>query len=421
MFIHVPSLLVAVALALFVATAAGMGISLRQRARRGVWWWIAANTFLAIALGLRAWGDSFDLSGPIAALLALQWPILTLAGVRHFFSRGPALFPPWADWLVLATAAIAGVGGSIMLPGTLSPEHAFAVAALVLTLYVAGAVSRLEDFGRTSTLRTLLVALVVAAAVQAVWLAWAVTLLEEALAGSSTPALGALLALPSLALLMTQLSLVMNHERHVAHLRASQRKLRHLVEVDALTQLPNRRHFHELAEAAVKAAPEAATVLVFDVDRLKRINELLGHAIGDEALKQIGTALRETLRRRDVAGRLGGDEFAVILPRTREIDAANVVQRLNARINDRQVAPRIAKVALNVGTVQMLAGESVGDALRRAEAALEVARDASRVNAARAAETLAALQLADPKVPATTVAATLTSLPVGEVSFSAAR
>jgi diguanylate cyclase (GGDEF)-like protein len=220
---------------------------------------------------------------------------------------------------------------------------------------------------------------------------------------------------------MTQLSLVMNHERHVAHLRASQRKLRHLVEVDPLTQLPNRRHFHELAEAAVKAAPEAATVLVFDVDRLKRINELLGHAIGDEALKQIGTALRETLRRRDVAGRLGGDEFAVILPRTREIDAANVVQRLNARINDRQVAPRIAKVALNVGIVQMLGGESVADVLRRAEAALEVARDASRLNAARAAETLAALQLADPQVPGTTIGATLTGLPVGEVSFSGAR
>ena len=420
MFIHVPSLLVAGAVALFVATAAGLGISMRQRARRGVWWWIAANTLLAIALGLRAGGDVFEFAAPLAALMALQWPILTLAGVRHFFSRGPALFPPWADWLVLGTA-IAGVAASVVLPDHLAPEHAFAVGALVLTLYVAGAVSRLEDFGRTSTLRTLLVALVVAAAVQAVWLAWAVTLLEEALAGSSTTALGALLALPSLALLMTQLSLVMNHERHVAHLRASQRKLRHLVEVDALTQLPNRRHFHELADIAVKAAPELATVLVFDVDRLKRINELLGHAIGDEALKQIGTALRETLRRRDVAGRLGGDEFAVILPRTREMDAANVVQRLNARINDRQVAPRIAKVALNVGSAQMLAGESVADALRRAEVALESARDASRVNAARAAETLAALQLPDPKVPATTVAATLTALPVGDVSFSAAR
>ncbi len=420
MFLHAPSLLLAVAVALFVANAAFAGISMRQRARRGVWWWIAANACLATALGLQASGDVFAFAAPLAALLALQWPIVTLAGVRHFFSRGPALFPPWADWLVLATAAFACAAASLAPLQVFAPEHAFAVGALVLTLYAAGAVSRLEDFARTSTLKTLLIALVVAAAGQAVWFSLSSTLLEPQV-GPGAPAAGALLALSAMALLMTQLGLVMNHERHVAHLRASQRKLRHLVDVDPLTQLPNRRHFHELAETAVKAAPEAATVLVFDVDRLRRINELLGHGTGDEALRQIGTALRETLRRRDVAGRLGGDEFGVILPRTREIDAANVVQRLNARINDRQVAPRIAKVALNVGITQMLAGETVADALRRAEAALELARDASRLNATRAAETLAALQLADPQVPGTTIAATLPSVPVGEVSFSGAR
>jgi diguanylate cyclase (GGDEF)-like protein len=210
----------------------------------------------------------------------------------------------------------------------------------------------------------------------------------------------------------------MNHERHIAHLRASQRKLRHLVDVDPLTQLPNRRHFHELAETAIKAAPEAATVMVFDVDRLKRINELLGHSTGDEALRQIGTALRETLRRRDVAGRLGGDEFAVVLPRTRAADADHVVQRVHARINDRQVAPRIAKVALNVGTTQMLAGETLAEALRRAEAGLELTRDAARLSEAQAAETLAALQLPEPQVPGTTTAATL---PAGDVALSGAR
>jgi diguanylate cyclase (GGDEF)-like protein len=405
-----------------VASAASAGISLRQRARRGAWWWVAANALLVVSLGLQAWGDALDFAYavPVAAVCALQWPIVTLAGVRHFFSRGPALVPPWADWLVLALAMLGSVAAWLAPIAVLTVEHAFATGALVLTLYVAGAVSRLEDFARTSTLKTLLIALVIAAAAQAVWFTLSTTLLES-LAGSAGPALGALLALAAMALLMTQLCLVMNHERHVAHLRVSQRKLRHLVDVDPLTRLPNRRHFHELADAAAKAAPQAATVLVLDVDRLKRINELLGHATGDEALRQIGTALRETLRRRDVAGRLGGDEFGVILPRTREIDAANVVQRLHARINDRQVAPRIAKVVLNVGTTQMLAGETIADALRRAEAALEVARDAARLSAANATETLAALQLPEPQVPGTTSPATLSGIPVGDVIFSGAR
>ncbi|HEX2542611.1 MAG TPA: GGDEF domain-containing protein [Caldimonas sp.] len=420
MSLHSPSLLLAVAVTLFVASAASAGISLRQRARRGAWWWIAANTLLVVSLGLQASAADFPFAAPLALICALQWPIVTLAGVRHFFSRGPALVPPWADWLALGLAGLASVGAWFAPVTLVTAEHAFAASALVLTLYAAAAVSRLEDFGRTSTLKTLLVALVAAALAQAMWFSLSTTLLEPP-AGPDAPVMGALMALAALALLLTQLCLAMNHERHIAHLRASQRKLRHLVDVDALTRLPNRRHFHELAEAAVQAAPELATVLVFDVDRLKRINELLGHATGDEALRQIGTALRETLRRRDVAGRLGGDEFAVVLPRTREGDAASVVQRLNARINDRQVAPRIAKVLLNVGTTQMLAGETLADALRRAEAALELARDAARLSAAQAAETLAALQLPDPKVPATTTAATLNAIPVGDVVLSGAR
>jgi len=117
---------------------------------------------------------------------------------------------------------------------------------------------------------------------------------------------------------------------------------------------------------------------VFDVDRLKHINEVLGHQIGDEALKQIGTVLRETLRRRDVAGRLGGDEFAAVLPRTRVADVEAVISRINARIDDRQVAPRIARVCLNVGATQMLASETLADALRRAEIKLETDRDKRR-------------------------------------------
>jgi diguanylate cyclase (GGDEF)-like protein len=418
--LHSPSLLLAAAFALLLAGLASAAIGVRQRARRGTGWWMAGNALLVVSLGLHAGLGDFGFGPPLAAVCTLQWPIVMLAGVRHFYSRGAASVAPWADWLVLGLGCAASLGAWWSPMEIVTPAQALAACALVLTLYAAGAVARLEDFATTSTLKTLLVALVVAASGQAVWFGLSVTLLAPS-AGAGGAAFGALLALATVALLMTQLSLVMNHERHIAHLRASQRKLRHLVDVDALTRLPNRRHFHELAESAVRAAPERATVLVFDVDRLKRINELLGHATGDEALRQIGTALRETLRRRDVAGRLGGDEFAVVLPRTREVDAANVVARLNARINDRQVAPRIAKVVLNVGTTQMLSGESVADALRRAEGLLEAARDAARASAAQAAATLAELQLSIPAPPASTIGGALNAIPVGEVVFGAGR
>jgi diguanylate cyclase (GGDEF)-like protein len=248
---------------------------------------------------------------------------------------------------------------------------------LCSTVYAALALWRLEDFATTPILHGLLVALVGSATLQAAWWAIASFLLVPVPTGADLT-VGAWLAPAVVALLIPQLTLVMTHERNVAQLRASHRKLRHMVEVDPLTRLPNRRHFHELAAKAIQPQQELTTVLVFDVDRLKHINEVLGHQIGDEALKQIGTVLRETLRRRDVAGRLGGDEFAAVLPRTRVADVEAVVTRINTRIDDRQVAPRIARVCLNVGATQMLASETLADALRRAEIKLETDRDKRR-------------------------------------------
>jgi diguanylate cyclase (GGDEF)-like protein len=421
------TLLVAASASLAIASAAAATIGVRQRLRRGVWWWIGANIGLAAALVAHALSESASpLLEPLAAILALQWPIVTLAGMRRFFSRGGSTVPPWVDWLVLSVASIAAVGTWLAPFSWASPSQVLAVAMLAATLYAALAVARLEDFETTPVLKSLLVCLVCSAALQAAWLGLAIALLSASL-GPGDFALGALLAPAATALLVPQLSLVMNHERNVAQLRASHRRLKYMVEVDALTKLPNRRHFHDLAAKAIEADPEGAALLVFDVDRLKNINEVLGHSVGDEALRQIGMALRETLRRRDVAGRLGGDEFGVVLPRTKVSDVAAVIARINARIDDRQVAPRIARVCLNVGATQMLANETIADALRRAEIILESERDKRRAAeelAGRMADSMPAEQaipaleaLASRRGPIS-AAAPLNLIPVGEVLAS---
>ncbi|MEO8082172.1 MAG: GGDEF domain-containing protein [Caldimonas sp.] len=369
---HLPTLLFALAGVLFIASAAATSLSFRQRSRRGASWWLAANGMLVAAIVVEGLVDSFSTAVPLAALLAVQWPVMTLAGLRHFFARGGSAVPPWADWAALTLAAVAIIGTWVAPLDLATPEQVLALATLALTVYAAVAIHRLDDVTSTVALKTLVAALATSAVAQAAWLAAALGGLAEVEAAHV--ALGALGATTALALLMTQLALVMHHERNVAHLRASHRKLRHLVDVDPLTRLPNRRHFHELAERAIKPAPTAATVLVFDVERLAHINEVLGHATGDEALRQIGNVLRETLRRRDVAGRLGGDEFAVVLPRTRREDAAAAIDRINARLDDRQVAPRIARIRLQVGSAQVQEGEGIADALRRAELALAASR-----------------------------------------------
>ncbi|MEO8312395.1 MAG: GGDEF domain-containing protein [Caldimonas sp.] len=419
--LHTPTLLVAFAVVLVLASVASVSVGLKQQSRRGARWWVAANASLAAALTLQATTEPAGIAAPIVALLAMQWPVVMLGGVRRFYSRGGTRISEWSDRIALAVAAIATAAAWFEPNEFLTWAQVQALATLFLTLYVAAAVARLEDFATSSTLRTLRLAMVAAAIAQVAWLAVVLAYLNPLIAVADA-GLGAMLSTAVMALLMTQLSLVMNHERRIAHLLASQRKLRHLVDVDTLTRLPNRRHFHELAERAVEAARDAATLIVFDVDRMQRVNELLGHPTGDEALRQIGTALRETLRRRDVAGRLGGDDFAVVLPRTRLADAAIVISRIISRLDDRQVAPRITRVALNVGSVQMIQNETIGEALRRAEAALVAKRDEARrgdtMPLLREPEPELAAESEDDDSMAPTPSALMSLIPVGEVSVT---
>ena len=427
--LHTPTLLVAFAVVLVLASVASMSVGQKQQSRRGARWWVAANALFAAALALQASTDSASIGAPIAAVLALQWPIVMLGGIRRFYSRGGTRISEWADRIALALAILVTVGAWVAPIELATYAQVYAIAAVGLTLYVATTVAGLEDFATSSTLRTLRLGLVAGAIVQLAWLALDVAYLGPLIAVADAT-LGAMLATAVVALLMTQLSLVMNHERRIAHLLASQRKLRHLVDVDTLTRLPNRRHFHELAERAVEAARDAATLIVFDVDRMQRVNELLGHPTGDEALRQIGTALRETLRRRDVAGRLGGDEFAVVLPRTRLADSTIVVSRIISRLDDRQVAPRIMRVTLNVGSVQMVANETIAQALRRAETMLVSKRDEARRGdtmpvpreaAPEAAPEVEAEAEAEEDDMTPTPSALMSLIPVGEVSVTPGR
>jgi diguanylate cyclase (GGDEF)-like protein len=99
---------------------------------------------------------------------------------------------------------------------------------------------------------------------------------------------------------------------------------------DKLTGLYNRRLFEEQLEAAVARSlrsREDLTLLVVDLDGLKRINDVSGHVAGDNALRTLSDALRATIRSTDVACRIGGDEFAVVLPGSTAEDAVHVAER----------------------------------------------------------------------------------------------
>lgn len=91
--------------------------------------------------------------------------------------------------------------------------------------------------------------------------------------------------------------------------------LERLATEDDLTGLKNRRYIWEFARQIIERARgvnERVTLLVFDVDDLKKYNDSYGHAVGDEVLRQAAALIRRCCRRHDVVGRIGGDEFAVL-------------------------------------------------------------------------------------------------------------
>jgi diguanylate cyclase (GGDEF)-like protein len=114
---------------------------------------------------------------------------------------------------------------------------------------------------------------------------------------------------------------------------AQYEEMQFLAEHDPLTRLYNRRAFSERLELesarSVRYDHPLALVLC-DLNGFKALNDVHGHAAGDEALEQIGAVLRSGLRRADAAYRIGGDEFAMILPETTAEDAVAVSDRVSA-------------------------------------------------------------------------------------------
>ena len=102
----------------------------------------------------------------------------------------------------------------------------------------------------------------------------------------------------------------------ITGLKEAEQNLQQLAHFDPLTGLPNRRQFHESLKSATGYADTQGWLvflLFLDLDNFKDINDSLGHAVGDELLRQVGQRLLDCLRTRDVVARLGGDEFGVVL------------------------------------------------------------------------------------------------------------
>lgn len=138
----------------------------------------------------------------------------------------------------------------------------------------------------------------------------------------------------------TFIYIALNGERTQQELKATQAELEMLATTDFLTGAANNRRFYEVAENEIHRARRyrhPLTVLMFDLDYFKRVNDTYGHAAGDAVLKRVAQICRETLRNIDVLGRLGGEEFAVLLPYTNSAGGRTVAEFLRSAIEDAEI------------------------------------------------------------------------------------
>jgi len=152
---------------------------------------------------------------------------------------------------------------------------------------------------------------------------------------------------------------------------------------DGLTGLANHRMFYEILERELWRSRRYGgqiSVIMIDVDNLKKINDTYGHRVGDKAIKQVSRKIKQCIRQIDTAARYGGDEFAVILPNTALAEAVVVAERMvetvaiSRLIADDQEIP----LSISVGLGQYDCHTKPEDITSRSDQALYTAKQAGK-------------------------------------------
>jgi diguanylate cyclase (GGDEF)-like protein len=160
-------------------------------------------------------------------------------------------------------------------------------------------------------------------------------------------------------------------------------KIQRQATTDGLTGLVNHRTFYEILEKELWRSRRYGgriSLIMVDVDNLKKINDAYGHRAGDKAIREISRRIKECIRQIDTAARYGGDEFAVILINTSLEDAIIVAQRMVDAVANSQTTWQKEQIPLSisVGLGQYDAETSPEDITSRSDQALYLAKQAGK-------------------------------------------
>jgi len=159
-------------------------------------------------------------------------------------------------------------------------------------------------------------------------------------------------------------------------------QLKSAADTDHLTALPNRRAFELALGGRLASGAAGVGLLIIDIDRFKRINDRLGHGVGDRALVHVARLLGGGVRGGDLLARIGGEEFAVICRTGDAAQLHEMAERLRRAVRDRplpvegQVRP--LAITVSIGAAVAVPGDDVESLLRSADRALYAAKHAGR-------------------------------------------
>lgn len=172
-------------------------------------------------------------------------------------------------------------------------------------------------------------------------------------------------------------------EARISELENELAKTSDLVRHDQLTGALNRHGLEEMFDKELARARRHDTLLcvaLLDIDNFKKLNDSLGHDVGDQALVHLAAVCRETLRPQDTIARYGGEEFVILLPETRLDDAANALARLQRELTKRFFLHDNDKVLItfSAGVTQMTDNDDQSSVIKRADEAMYVAKQTGK-------------------------------------------
>lgn len=166
----------------------------------------------------------------------------------------------------------------------------------------------------------------------------------------------------------------------ISRMESERLSLQREASTDALTGLCNRRKFDEILPIEVSQAERSGctlSLLMFDIDHFKRVNDTWGHRVGDGVLEELGRLLKQTLRQHETAARWGGEEFMILLPGCGVDEAKQLAERLRALIAQHRFRTA-GTVTGSFGVAEHLRGETVHEFTHRTDKALYNAKNNGR-------------------------------------------